>query len=101
MAELPWSSDARQRRNFERFKLWAALNCQQKTQIVSDLKWADPGEPYWRVALPTDPCFPEIVLRAPTGEIAAERYRVLCGVIGWGKYQPAFAAYDQAEGVSA
>jgi hypothetical protein len=75
-----------EKRDLARHRDWCSLSAQRKTQLVSDRRWADPSEPRWRVSVeaigedtPESGMAPQL-LRAPTAEIAAERYAELMGL---------------------
>jgi hypothetical protein len=77
-----------EKRDLARHRDWCSLTAQVKTQLVSDRRWADPSEPYWRVSVEAvgdntpESGLPPQLVRAPTAEVAAERFGSLMGLVG-------------------
>lgn len=74
-----WQSKSRREaHNKERLDQWAGLSCQEKTQMVADLRWTTGKK--WRVSLPKDKVHPTVVIRANGPEEASWRYNQVCGI---------------------
>jgi hypothetical protein len=86
--ELPAQRDFRVAQEYERYVLWAQLPAQQKTALAAHARWGAEEGPYWLVQLVAvgnapDSGVPPVVLRAPSGPEARDRYLRLCGVISF------------------
>jgi hypothetical protein len=55
-----------------RFRYWAALDEQLKTQLCADVRWQD--GPAWLVSAPRAREVPNVVLHAPDEHVARQRY---------------------------
>ena len=52
MADSPWAAKARNGRDKARFQAWIDLSCQQRSQLVCQLRYPPkPGESWWHCSM--------------------------------------------------
>jgi hypothetical protein len=72
-----------------RFRYWASLDSQLKTQLAADAQFniAEADKPAWSVSLPADPVAPRLIIRAESAALARIRAVELLGL--WAEPAPA------------
>jgi hypothetical protein len=65
-----------------RFRYWASLDSQSKTQLAADAQFnlREATAPAWSVTLPADPVAPGIIIRAESAALARIRATELLGL---------------------